>query len=192
MSANMLNTPRDEAHPNCQPQTTSDLRRAYFGQAGEIALRYGVAFDRVLDHLRLLQAEHPHNAIPVVRYLEDLIHAVACVDGVDLAWRDLAERHERALIRACRHWLEVTDAIVFVRRLLAGLRRDREPGVQPLRRYDGSCSLRRWLGDRIVGALNRSGTRLRTVRPPDLDPAGDAAEADPVALPWPPPAAGRR
>lgn len=190
MPAHMTNSLRGEAQPHCCPQTTSDLRRAYFGQAGEIALRYGVPFDRVLDHLHLLQAEHPHNAIPVVRYLEDLIHAVACVDGLDLAWRDLAERHERALIRACRHWLEATDAIVFVRRLLAGLRRDQEPGVQPLRRYDGSCSLRRWLGDRIVGALNRSGTRLRPVRPPDLDQVNDAAEAEASGLRWPP-AAGR-
>jgi hypothetical protein len=190
MSANVTNTLRDEAHPNCLPQTAADLRRSYFAQAGDTAMRYGIPFDRVLDHLVLLQAEHPENSIPVVRYLEDLIHAVACVDGLDLAWRDLAERHERALIRACRHWLEATDAIVFVRRLLAGLRRDQEPGAPPLRRYDGSCSLRRWLGDRIVGALNRSGTRLRPVRPPDLDQANDAPDGEPAALRWPP-AAGR-
>jgi hypothetical protein len=176
----MTGTLRDEERPTCCPQTASDLRRAYFAHAGEIAMRYGVRFERVLDHLDGLRGEHAQQSIPVVRHLDDLIHAVACLEGVDLAWRDLGERHERALIRACRHWLEATDAIVFVRRLLAGLglRRDRQPGVQTLRSFDGSCSLRRWLGDRIVGALNRSGSGLRPVRPPDLDQAPEAPSAD--------------
>ncbi len=189
MTVNMRSTLRDEERPPCYPQTASELRRAYFAQAGETATRYGVRFERVLDHLDDLGDVHPQHALPVVRYLDDLIHAVACVEGVDLAWRDLTERHERALIRACRHWLEATDAIVFVRKLLAGLRRDRELEVQKLRSFDGSCSLRRWLGDRIVGALNRSGSGLRPVRPPDLDQPPEAPVADgPLFLR--PPAAG--
>jgi hypothetical protein len=190
MTSNMTSTLRDQEHSPCCPQTASELRRAYFAQSGEIAMRYGVRFERVLDHLDELRGVHPQHSIPVVRYLDDLIHAVACVDDVDLAWRDLADRHERALIRACRHWLDATDAIVFVRRLLAGLRRDRELEVQKLRSFDGSCSLRRWLGDRIVGALNRSGSGLRPVRPPDLDQPPEAPVADgPLFLR--PPAAGR-
>jgi hypothetical protein len=186
MSANMTSTLRDEEQSPCCPQTASDLRRAYFAQAGDIAMRYGVRFERVLDHLDDLRAVHPQHSIPVVRNLDDLIHAVACVDGVDLAWRDLADRHERALIRACRHWLEATDAIVFVRRLLAGLRRDRDLEVQTLRSFDGGCSLRRWLGDRIVGAWNRSGSGLRPVRPPDLDQAVETRLSDGILLRRPP------
>jgi hypothetical protein len=190
MSSNMTSTLRDEERPPSCPETESELRRAYFAQASEIAMRYGVRFERLLDHLDELRGVHSQHSIPVVRYLDDLIHAVACVDGVDLAWRDLADRHERALIRACRHWLEATDAIVFVRRLLAGLRRDRDLEVQKLRSFDGSCSLRRWLGDRIVGGLNRSGSGLRPVRPPDLDQPLEAPVADgPLFLR--PPAAGR-
>ncbi|MHC5008032.1 MAG: hypothetical protein ACYTGF_11805 [Planctomycetota bacterium] len=190
MSSNMNSTLRDTERPPCCPQTASELRRAYFAQAGEIAMRYGVRFERVLDHLGELRGVQPQHSIPVVRYLDDLIHAVACVDGVDLAWRDLTDRHERALIRACRHWLDATDAIVFVRKLLAGLRRDRELEVQKLRSFDGSCSLRRWLGDRIVGALNRSGSGLRPVRPPDLDQPSEAPVAE-GSLFLRPPAAGR-
>jgi hypothetical protein len=190
MSSNMTSTLRDEERPTCCPQTASELRRAYFAQAGEIAMRYGVRFERLLDHLDDLRGVHSQHSIPVVRYLDDLIHAVACVDDVDLAWRDLADRHERALIRACRHWLEATDAIVFVRRLLAGLRRDRDLEVQKLRSFDGSCSLRRWLGDRIVGGLNRSGSGLRPVRPPDLDQPLGAPVADGSFF-LRPPAAGR-
>ncbi|MHC4220520.1 MAG: hypothetical protein ACYSU7_18940 [Planctomycetota bacterium] len=186
----MTHTARDEERSPCCPQTASDLRRAYFAQAGEIAMRYGVRFERVLDHLVVVRPGHFQHAIPVVRYLDDLIHAVACLDGVDLAWRDLSERHERALIRACRHWLDATDAIVFVRRLLAGLRGDQEPDLQTLRSFDGSCSLRRWLGDRIVGALNRSGAGLRPVRPPDLDQTPELPMADGTLFRHPP-AAGR-
>jgi hypothetical protein len=162
----------------------------YFAQAGEIAMRYGVRFERVLDHLDILRLQHPQQSIPVVRYFDDLIHAVACLDGVDLAWRDLGEQHERALVRACRHWLEATDAIVFVRRLLAGLRGNGQSVAQTLRSFDGSCSLRRWLGDRIVGALNRSGAGLRPVRPADLDQPCEARMAD-GDLFRRPPAAGR-
>ena len=190
MPSNMTSTLGDVEQPPCFPQTASELRRAYFAQAGEIATRYGVRFERLLDHLDVLRLRHRQQSIPVVRYLDDLIQAVACLDGVDMAWRDLGERHERALIRACRHWLDATDAIVFVRRLLAGLRRDRQPGVQTLRNFDGSCSLRRWLGDRIVGALNRSGSGLRPVRPADLDQPSGARTAEGVFL-QPPPAAGR-
>ncbi|MHC4317982.1 MAG: hypothetical protein ACYTE6_05420 [Planctomycetota bacterium] len=186
MSSNTTSTPGNEDRASCCPQTAPELRRAYFAQAGETATRYGVRFERVLDHLDVLRLQHPQQSIPVVRYFDDLIHAVACLDDVDLAWRDLGERHERALIRACRHWLEATDAIVFVRRLLAGLRRDGQPGVQTLRTFDGSCSLRRWLGDRIVGALNRSGSLLRPVRPPDLDQAPEAPSADGTLFREPP------
>ena len=102
VSSNTTSTPGNEERSSCCPQTATELRRAYFAQAGETATRYGVRFERVLDHLDVLRLQHSQQSIPVVRYLEDLIHAVACLDDVDLAWRDLGERHERALSRACR------------------------------------------------------------------------------------------
>jgi hypothetical protein len=186
----MTSTLGEDQRTPCCSQRVSELRRAYFAHAGEIAMRYGIRFERVLDHLETLRLEHPQHSFPAVRYLDDLIHAVACLDGVDLAWRDLGEQHERALTRACGQWLEATDAIVFVRRLLAGLRTNGQSGVQTLSSFDGSCSLRRWLGDRIVGALNRSGEGLRPVRPVDLDQPGEPRFAD-GDLFRRPPAAGR-
>jgi hypothetical protein len=153
-------------------------------------MRYGVRFERLLGHLEDLCAEQPHRATAGIGHIDDLVHAVACIDGDDLAWRDLVEQHERALVRACRQWLDATDAIVFVRRLVAQLRRNEQTGVRSLRSFDGTNSLRRWLGDRIVGALNRSGVGLQPSRPPDLDQAPEALATD--GTPWlRPPAAGR-
>ncbi len=138
----------------CCRATDVELRQAYFSQAGLIAARYGVRFERVLEHLRAARLRYPHMAIPVLAHMDDLVHAVACVDGCDLAWRDLGDAHERGLIRACREWMDGTDAIVLVRRLFAELRHQ-VPGIQPLRTYDGACPLRKWLGDRVIGRLNQ-------------------------------------
>src|SRR5262245_43497381 len=142
------------ARPRCVRATQSDPRPAYFSQAGAAAARYGVNFERVLAHLRAARARHPHLAIPVMNHMDDLVHAVACVDGNDPAWRDLVDAYERGLIRACRDWMEATDAIVLVRRLFAELRRQL-PGLQPLSSYDGTCPLRKWLADRVIGRLNQ-------------------------------------
>ena len=93
-----------------------------------------------------------------IRYVEDLIHAVACLDGIDLAWRDLAEQHERALMRSCQDRMEEADEVVLVRRFFASLRR--EPGRCPgddrltLSRYDGTSSLRRWIRGRLLDWLD--------------------------------------
>jgi hypothetical protein len=138
----------------CARATDAELRRAYFSHAGAIAARYGVRFERVIEHLRGARARYPHLAVPALGHMDDLVHAAACVAGCDLAWRDLVDAHERGLIRACREWMDDTDAIVLVRRLFAELRRE-EPGIEPLRSYDGTCTLRKWLGDRLIGRLNQ-------------------------------------
>ncbi len=149
---------RQHNKTGCGRMDEATLRRAYFAQAGETASRYGVSFDDVMSHLRATRANHTHTALPVVRHIEDLVHAVACVGTIDLAWWDLSEQYERALVRACRQWLEATEAIVFVRRLFCGLRRDDDGEIQPLRGFDGTRTMRRWLGDRIVGRMNTEGT----------------------------------
>jgi hypothetical protein len=149
----------------------SQLRRAYFAEAGDIALRYGVALDRLDRHVCEARVLEPSMTVLPIRHVEDLIQAVACVDGADLAWWDLVEHHERALIRACRERLEAADAIIFVRRSYAELRRRSQTAFDrrfpSLRSFVGTCSLRRWLHERIPGGLHRSagpgggGPRLR-------------------------------
>ena len=142
-------------------RTTAELRVAYFAQAGEIALRYAVVFERVVHHIRQAEACHVHLRSLPIRYVDDVIHAVACVDGTDLAWRDLIEHHERPLIRTCRQRFDPTESLVLVRRLFATLRRYSsapEPSHSPtLRSFDGSCSLRRWLRDRTGECLETPG-----------------------------------
>ncbi len=156
MPSKMRTARREHKAARCCRTDESTLRRAYFAQAGDTAARYGVGFDDVLAHLRATRANHVRATLPAVRHTDDLVHAVACVGAIDLAWWDLTEQYERALVRACRQWLEATEAIVFVRRLFCALRRD-DDDVQSLRGFDGTRTMRRWLGDRIVGRMNTEG-----------------------------------
>lgn len=156
MPSKMRTARRDHNTARCCRTDESELRRAYFAQAGDIAVRYGVCFDDVTAHIRTARANHPHCSMPTVRHIDDLVHAVACVGRVDLAWWDLTEQYERALVRACRQWLDATESIVFVRRLFSALRRD-DADVQSLSGFDGTTTMRRWLSDRIVGRMNTEG-----------------------------------
>lgn len=156
MPSKMRTARREQGTPRCRRTDESALRRAYFAQAGDIATRYGVCFDDVIAHMRTARAHHPHCALPFVRHIDDLVHAVACVGDIDLAWWDLTEQYERALIRACRQWLDATEAIVFVRRLFSALRRD-EGDVLSMSGFDGTRTMRHWLGDRIMGRMNTEG-----------------------------------
>ena len=128
---------------------TSQLRRAYFAHGGELALRYGITFDRVAQHIHRGWNTEPALFVKGIRYAEDLVHVVACIDGVSLAWSDLSDHHERMLMRACRDQLDETEAILVVRRLFVELRRparnDSEISTTSLERYLGTCSLRGWL-----------------------------------------------
>lgn len=137
---------------------TSKLRRAYFAHAGELAMRYGVTFDRVAQHVRCGWNREPALIVKGIRYAQDLVHAVACVDNVGLAWSDVADHHERMLIRACRDRLDETDAILVVRRLFVQLRRTSTGGPEArgrsLRGYLGTCSLRGWLCRCLADAMN--------------------------------------
>lgn len=132
------------------------LRSEYFASAAETAVRYGVTFDRVVAHLWRARSLNRQFSLRMVAHLEDLVHAVACVDDVGLAWAELADRYERALIRRCRHGVAEIDATIAVRRMLADLRR-RNSSPQALRfptlhGYAGMQPLRVWLGERALGA----------------------------------------
>ncbi len=150
---------KDDTTAHGRGRGTDELRTAYFAQAGEFAIRYGVVFDRVIEQVRGAEACAPHTAALAIRYVDDLIHAAACVSDTDLAWTDLSEQHERVLVRTCRERMEPADAMIFVRRFLAWLRETRnrpaEPGVQTLAAFDGSSSMRRWLRERLLDALDR-------------------------------------
>ena len=139
---------------------TSKLRRAYFAHAGETAMRYGVTFDRVAKHVHWGWNREPVSIVKGIRYAQDLVHAVACIDNVSLAWSDIADHHERMLIRACRDRLDETDAILVVRRLFVKLRRtstgDPEVRGMSLRGYLGTCSLRGWLCRCLADAMNNA------------------------------------
>ena len=139
---------------------TSQLRRAYFAHAGELAVRYGITFDRVAQHVRRGWNREPALSIKGVRYAEDLVHAVACIDGVGLAWSDLVDQHERMLIRACRDRLDETDSILVVRRLFVQLRRESlgasEDRPGSLCDYVGTCSLRGWLCRCLAEAMSEA------------------------------------
>jgi len=135
------------------------LRLAFFAQAGEVANRYHVRFERVLEHLWQSRRTNRRLLLRSVGCVDDLVHAIACVDEVGLAWADLSERYERALIRRCRCSQDEIEATIFVRQLFADLRkRNREDCVAhhpSLRCYAGTRPLRSWLADRLSAARTR-------------------------------------
>ncbi len=136
------------------------MREAYFAEARCSASRYGLSFERLLVHLWEARRLRRRVLIGSIVYVDDLVHAVACVDEVALAWADLAERYEAALIHACRRSLEEPDAVIFVRHLFGDLRRRNrgldEGALPSLRGYLATRPLKRWLTDRAVGGLNGS------------------------------------
>lgn len=138
----------------------SRLRTSFFAQAGEVAHRYHITFDRLITHLWHARRTHRQLLLRSVTHVEDLVHAIACVDGVAMAWSDLGERYERALIRRCRGYHDEIEATIFVRRLFAKLRPrghdDLLPPLLPsLRSYAGTRPLRNWLADRLNAARIR-------------------------------------
>ena len=161
------------AHPPPTASAVLALRWAYFAHARESAGRYGIAFDRVVLHLWHARRLRRRVLLRAIANIDDLVHAVACVDEVGSAWADLVDRYEAGLIRSSRAVLTGPDAIVFVRRLIAELRRRNtdSPGqaLPSLRSYLGTRPLRRWLTDRATGWLNRAGSPgYRFERPPGL------------------------
>ena len=141
------------------PRGMASLRREYFAFAADPAARYRVRFERIVQHLWEARQSNRRLALRTVEHMDDLVHAVACVDNRAQAWADLTERYESPLVRACRRKLGEIEAILFVRRLLADLRQrhacppsEKQPS---LRGYVAVRPLRNWLSDRLSVALNR-------------------------------------
>jgi hypothetical protein len=151
-----------DQHPQSPSRASGCLRRieslrcAYFG-ASESAARYGVSFDRVVRHLWVARGAERHVFLRAVTCVDDLVHAAACVDNINFAWADLAERYERALVRKCQRKYDEVQATILVRRLFASLRqRTAGPMVAQypcLRCYSGTRPLRSWLTDRLNAVL---------------------------------------
>ena len=143
------------------------LRSAYFAHAGELAARYGVTFDRVIAHLWQSRHRHPRFFLRAVMCLDDLVQALACLDGCGLAWSDLQERHERTLVRRCREGRDETETTVIVRRFIAELRRTALNGRCTMLEYLGTRPLRNWLADELNAHLLRRHRAAFTIDPAD-------------------------
>lgn len=143
-----------QAAKAAQRGAVDTLHREFFAEAGALAARYGVTFDRVLMHLTDLDAGR---SIERVEHVADLIHAIACVDRVGMAWADLSEQYEPLLVQSVESRLGRADAVLVVRRLLTDLRHaangERLAGMMPLQRYAGHMSLTKWLSVRLAARL---------------------------------------
>lgn len=179
---------------NATLPVTAQLRRAYFAQAADAASRYGVIYERILIHLWRARRRMARLPLRAIAHVEDLVQAIACVDDVALAWSDLIQQNELALVRVCQRRLGDADAIVCVRRLFAELRsQGRLPGLNgarsalSLESYVGVQPLRNWLADRAQGRLGPSlgnaagsGPTVKHVRTV-LERAGQLLEVDAAA-----------
>lgn len=142
------------------------LRSAYFSRAGQLAARYDVTIDRVITHLWRVRRLQPRAFLRHVAHVEDLVMAIACIDGCSRAWADFTELHERNLARRCRDCADELEATVQARKFIALMRRDALAGRSGLLNYAGNRPLRTWAGDAFQNA------RLRTRRAAFvLDPA---------------------
>jgi hypothetical protein len=121
-----------------------------------LAQRYDMTFDRLVEHLWHARRSHGRPLLGCVSCVDDLIHAVACLDDNGLAWSDLPVRHERTLVRRCREGRDETETTVFVRRFVAELRRSCLGGRDSsLLAYAGTRPLRNWLADQLNESLRQ-------------------------------------
>ena len=153
------NSLRRSTKPVEDPAKLDALRRKYFAEASETAARYGISFGQVHEHLLHARSGARRIAYDRVQHVADLVHAVACVQDVGLAWLDISQMYEPCLVRVCRSRATNGEPIVIVRRLLRDLhRRNRAPEApdQPtIRTYIGTYPLRSWLADRVLGFIKR-------------------------------------
>lgn len=147
------------------------IRAAYFAEAGELAVRYGIGVNDVVEHLEragLARAPRPERAIENIRCA---VHAAALCLGVAQAWADLVTALGPGFDRACIGRLQSDDGIAFARRFWVDLREStlgmrtarRDPRsasrrpkgarVPDLRAFAATRPLRYWLAERLIGTL---------------------------------------
>lgn len=146
------------------------LRVAYFAEAGELAVRYGVGVADLVAHLEragLARMPRPERAVEHVRCA---VHAAALAAGVAQAWADLVTALGPGFDRACASRLAPERGIAFARRFWldlrvsslgpgvpvarhAGPRRPKGVRAPDLRTFAATRPLRYWLAERLLGTL---------------------------------------
>ena len=164
----------------------SRLRIAYFAQAWDSGIRYGIGFDEVVAHLWNVRKRRGRLRLETVRHLDDLVHAIACTNGAGAAWSDLVDLYEGLLVRRCAQRVDEMDSILAVRRLFADLRRD---AATSLGVYCGDRPLRAWLADRVLDRVNRNHCVWFSPSPAAaggrVHRSGSEPLEEPVTLPFP-------
>lgn len=148
-----------------QPNAFTLLRRRYFANGADSAARYGIAFERITQHLWDLRRRHPLISLRGIAHVDDLVLAIACIDERHRAWHDLIEQYEPWLVRRLRRSMDTSVAVLAVRQLFLELRRA-EPEVSAeasLYDYAGLEPLRMWLAERLCDRLSE---QLASREPP--------------------------
>ena len=140
------------------PRTNAltQLRRAYFSRCSTYASRYHVSFEHILRHLWQARKSHSRIKLRRIGYLEDLVHAIGCINNISTAWSDLSEQNERMLVRQCLSHLKDSESIVFVRRYLTELRHNNPMGHKScpdLQGFIGDRPLHLWLYEQMIESL---------------------------------------
>lgn len=125
----------------------SNLRRRYFSHAAESAARYGVSFDRIVQHLWDVRHRRLHIPLRSIVCVDDLVHVVGCLDQCARAWHDLIDLYEPWLVRQHRCAVGPCTALLEVRQFFIELRRDVyvDTADVSLHDYLGIEPLRFWL-----------------------------------------------
>lgn len=160
----------DGRHRRLDAEVAAALRAAYFAEAGELAVRYGVGVADMLAHLEqagLARMPRPERAVEQVKCA---VHATALAMGVAQAWADLVTALGPGFDRACASRLAPERGIAFARRFWLDLRastlgplpgkqsripirRPRGVRAPDLRTFAATRPLRYWLAERLLGSL---------------------------------------
>lgn len=140
------------------PRTNAltQLRHTYFSRCAACAARYHVSFEDIVRHLWQARTIQSRINLRRIGYLEDLVHAIGCIQHISTAWCDLSEQNERMLVRQCLSHLEDSESIVFVRRYLTELRQQNTTGKKyriDLQGFIGDRPLHLWLYERMMETL---------------------------------------
>lgn len=163
--------PASAARHELDESVAAAIRAAYFAEAGELAVRYGIGVCDVIEHLEragLARSPRPERAIENIRCA---VHATALCLGVAQAWADLVTALGPGFDRASIGRLKRDDGIAFARRFWVDLRestlgdrrlrrngpnlelRPKGARIPDLRAFAATRPLRYWLAERLIGTL---------------------------------------
>ena len=146
------------------------LRRTFFCEAADAAIRYGVTIEDVIEHcadafdvdlldtpvLRMAAAER------IAGNLEDLLLTIACIRNDSRAWHDLDEELVPMLARMCELRVDEIESMLQASRFLRAVRHrtleldpdgERDDGTPRLQDFTGLQPLRSFLGGPLFSLL---------------------------------------